>query len=199
MHHIDRRLASYSAPNAAPNLARYLRLTLPTQQDEHRTAPFPHRSVGHRARPPPRRRDDRIELGRAAVVQLHGRIRETRTAAHRIVQVPSGASSARRPGGVRSPYDMERAERSGSGNAALEARQPGRRPAREPTELRQLQLGRATALQHSARRSLSAPRELASQPRVHEQQASTDRDVRTAATRTRAAAPDPAAQAPALI
>src|SRR3989449_7044379 len=45
MHHVDRRLASVHRTECAPNLARYLRFTLPAlacaprQQDKHGTAP----------------------------------------------------------------------------------------------------------------------------------------------------------------
>src|SRR5256884_2010079 len=75
MHHVDRRLASVHRTECAPNLARYLRFTLPSlacalrQQDEHGTAPSgAGESRAERTRSP-RRGHDRIELGRAAGVQ----------------------------------------------------------------------------------------------------------------------------------
>src|SRR2546422_4039993 len=75
LHHVNRRLASVRGTECAPNLARYLRLILPTfafalpQQDEHRTAPSGTGDSGAERARPPRRRDDRIQLGRAAVVE----------------------------------------------------------------------------------------------------------------------------------
>src|SRR5882724_10365219 len=96
MHHIDRRLASVLGAERAPNLARYLRLTLPTQQDEHRTAPSRTGQSGTERARPPRRRDDRIELGRAAVVQLPAGF-------VRLVQQRT------EPGACGLPYDVERA------------------------------------------------------------------------------------------
>src|SRR5882724_8628672 len=102
MHHIDRRLASVRDAECAPNLARYLRFARPTlafalpQQDEHRTAPPCTGQSGTERARPPRRRDDRIELGRAAVVQLPAGF-------VRLVQ------QLTEPGACGLPYDVERA------------------------------------------------------------------------------------------
>ena len=82
------------------------------------------------------------------------------------------------PGAGRLAHDMERARAQWLGQGALEARQPARRPAGEPHQLRQLEP------QPGHRRlALRAPfvqrarSELVPRARVHEQQASPDRNV----------------------
>ena len=82
------------------------------------------------------------------------------------------------PGAGRFPHDVQRARAQRFGEGTLEPRQPARWPARERHQLRQLELEPP-----HRRLALGAPlvqrtrRELVPRARIHEQEASPDRDV----------------------
>src|SRR5260221_350820 len=145
MHLIDRRLAAVCGAECAPNLARYLRLTVPalafalSQKHQHRAPPTRTGESGTERAGPTRRHDDRIEFGRAAVVKLPAGFVGLIEQLTEPLQVPAGKQLCAEPGACCLPDDMERAGAERLGQRALEARQPGRGPAGEPAELRQLQ------------------------------------------------------------
>src|SRR6266849_6749974 len=184
MHRVDRRLTSVRGAEFTPNLTRYLLLAGRTaapalsQQDDHRTAPSGARESGTERARPPSRGHDRIQLGAAAVEQSPARFVGLVQQLTEALQAPAREQLRAEPRARRLAHDMERAGAERLGQRPLEARQPGRRPAREPLQLRQLELEPG-----HRRLAFGAPLverpggELTPDPRVHEQQARGDRDV----------------------